>query len=180
MQEGQHDGTACPGVDSTAEGQPDPTKAQDKVVYKEAIVDRLAKIGMTAFTVTMAAITAVGGWTAVLGEEKGGHGPVAAIARQWHGRTPTATADEYEKYLGTAIKKFTTIPGNRGYQMMRETVGDVTHFSVISYWDSREAIRAYAGDDISKVRDLPRDPDFLIEPERTVRNYDLVTDSRKP
>ena len=100
-----------------------------------------------------------------------------AIARVWHGRTPTAKADEYAKVLGGAITKFRTIPGNLGYQMMRETIGGETHFMVISYWTSRDAIHAYAGADIRKTRNLPRDPEFLIDPEQTVMNYDLVVDT---
>jgi heme-degrading monooxygenase HmoA len=58
---------------------------------------------------------------------------------------------------------------------MREPAGAETHFAVISYWDSRDAIHAYAGADIEKVHALPRDPEFLIDAEPTVRNYDLVT-----
>ncbi len=98
----------------------------------------------------------------------------AKIARVWHGRVKTARADEYARYIEEAIKKFRTLPGNRGYQLMREPAGAETHFSVISYWDSRDAIHGYAGADISKVRPLPRDPEFLIDAERYVRNYDLV------
>jgi heme-degrading monooxygenase HmoA len=58
--------------------------------------------------------------------------------------------------------------------MMRETAGPETHFMVVSYWTSREAIQAYAGADISRTRALPRDPEFLVDPEPTVRNYDVV------
>src|SRR6266478_4594481 len=97
-----------------------------------------------------------------------------AIARVWHGRVSAARADEYAKYLAESIKKFRAIPGNRGYQMMREDAGTEAHFMVISFWNSRDAIHGYAGADISKVRPLPRDSEFLIEPEATVRNYDLV------
>ncbi len=102
-------------------------------------------------------------------------GPSARIARVWHGRTPNAKAEEYTHYLGEKIQKFRTLPGNLGYQMMRETVGDETHFMVISYWEARDAIRAYAGEDIRQVHPLPRDAEFLIEPEQTVMNYDLLT-----
>jgi heme-degrading monooxygenase HmoA len=98
----------------------------------------------------------------------------ARIARQWHGKTPNAKADEYAAYLGDGIKKFRTIKGNVGYQMMRETIGEETHFAVISYWESREAIHAYAGEDIRRTRMLPRDPEFLIDPEPTVMNYDVA------
>jgi heme-degrading monooxygenase HmoA len=98
----------------------------------------------------------------------------ATIARLWHGRVPNARAEEYAGYLAGAIEKFRALPGNLGYQMMRETVGDETHFAVISYWRKKDDIRAYAGDDIRKVRSLPRDPEFLVEVEPTVMNYDLA------
>jgi len=101
------------------------------------------------------------------------------IVRQWHGKTTAADADRYEHYLAESIKKFTTIPGNRGYQLLREDVGSVTHFSVLSFWASRESIHGYAGADISKVRPLPRDPEFLVDPEIDVRNYDLRVDARR-
>jgi quinol monooxygenase YgiN len=99
-----------------------------------------------------------------------------AIARVWHGRVPAAKADDYAKYLTESIKKFRTLPGNRGYQMMREHAGAEVHFMVISFWNSRDAIHGYAGADISKVRPLPRDGEFLIDPEATVRNYDIAVD----
>jgi heme-degrading monooxygenase HmoA len=107
-------------------------------------------------------------------------GSGAHIARVWHGRVPNAKAEEYARYLGEGVQKFRTIPGNRGYQVLRETVGDETHFMVISYWESREAIHAYAGADIRQVHSLPRDPEFLVEPEQTVMNYDLLTQEFGP
>src|SRR6266478_2514424 len=79
-----------------------------------------------------------------------------AIARVWHGRVSAARGDEYAKYLAESIKKFRAIPGNRGYQMMREDAGTEAHFMVISFWNSRDAIHGYAGADISMVRPLPR------------------------
>lgn len=100
----------------------------------------------------------------------------AKIARVWHGRSPNAKADEYAAYLAAEITKFPTIPGNLGYQMMRETVGEETHFSVISYWASRDAIHAYAGADISATHVAPRDAEYLIDPEPQVKNYDLSAD----
>ena len=98
------------------------------------------------------------------------------IARVWHGRVLNARAVEYAAYLSDAIKVFPSIKGNLGYQMLQETIAGETHFTVISFWVSREAIKAFAGDDIRRVHPLPRDPEFLIAPERTVMNYDLIVD----
>jgi heme-degrading monooxygenase HmoA len=59
-------------------------------------------------------------------------------------------------------------------------VGNETHFMVISYWDSLEAVRGLAGNDIHAVHPLPRDAEFLLNPESTVRNYEIVDDKHGP
>ena len=107
-----------------------------------------------------------------------------AVARVWHGKTPRAKADEYERYLAAAIQKFPTIPGNLGYQMMRIEGGPdgdaYVEFQVISYWESLDAIKAYAGADIRRTRDLPRDKEFLVNMEPLVRNYELRVNAIRP
>ena len=104
-----------------------------------------------------------------------------AIARAWHGKTPREKADAYERYLAGAITKFPSIPGNLGYQLMRLDGGPdgegFTEFQVISYWESLEAIRAYAGEDVRRTHDLPRDKEFLVGMEPFVRNYELRVDA---
>jgi hypothetical protein len=92
----------------------------------------------------------------------------------WRGRVLDTRADEYDAYLRTGIAKFPTIPRNLGYQMMRRDLPDnTTEFVVISYWPDLDSIRAYAGDDIDKVRDLSRDHEFLVDREPTVRHYEV-------
>jgi heme-degrading monooxygenase HmoA len=96
------------------------------------------------------------------------------IARIWHGKTRTEKADEYERYLReSGIKAITAIDGNKGIQLMRKTNGDLTEFMVISYWDSIDAIKKFAGEDYQKVRQAPRDPEFLVEPETLVQHYEV-------
>ena len=106
------------------------------------------------------------------------------IARTWHGKTPRDKADEYEKYLAGAITKFPSIKGNLGYQLMRIDGGPdgkgYTEFQVVSYWESADAIHAYAGADISRTRDLPRDREFLVGMEPYVRNYELRVNAIRP
>ena len=106
------------------------------------------------------------------------------IARAWHGKTPREKADDYEKYLAGAITKFPSIRGNLGYQLLRIDGGPdgdrYTEFQVISYWESLDAIHAYAGEDIRRTRDLPRDKEFLVGMEPYVRNYELRVNALRP
>ena len=106
--------------------------------------------------------------------------PRAAVARVWHGRTQTGKADEYYAYLReAAISKIQGIAGNVGVQVLRRTTGDVTEFTVISYWDSLESIKRFAGDDIEKTHHLPRDPEYLLELEPTVKHHQVLLNDWK-
>ncbi|HKB68080.1 MAG TPA: antibiotic biosynthesis monooxygenase [Pyrinomonadaceae bacterium] len=102
------------------------------------------------------------------------------VARMWHGRTRTSRADEYYAYLKEAgINKIEAIEGNLGAQVWRMTNGETTEFTVVSYWVSREAIKKFAGDDIEKTHNLPKDPEYLLELEPKVKHFDVVYDGRK-
>lgn len=103
-----------------------------------------------------------------------------AIARIWHGRTRSERADEYYRYLyEEGVRKIEAIKGNLGVQVLRRTEGDVTEFTVISYWVSRDAIRRFAGEDIEKTHHLPRDAEYLLELEPFVRHFEVVFDKRR-
>lgn len=102
------------------------------------------------------------------------------VARMWHGRTLTSRADEYYAYLKQeGIDKIEAIEGNLGAQVLRQTNGDTTEFTVISYWASREAIKKFAGEDIEKTHFLPKDPQYLLELEPKVKHFDVLYDGRK-
>lgn len=102
------------------------------------------------------------------------------IARIWHGRTLTSKADEYYAYLKEAgINKIEAIEGNLGAQVLRRTEERTTEFTVISYWESREAIKKFAGDDIEKTHFLAKDPQYLLELEPRVKHFEVLYDGRK-
>jgi heme-degrading monooxygenase HmoA len=102
------------------------------------------------------------------------------VARIWHGRTPIAKADAYARYMYEHdFPKMRALAGNLGIQMLRRDEGAETDFVVISYWTSREAIRAWAGDDIELARYDDTERAFLVALEPRVRHYDiLVADGR--
>jgi heme-degrading monooxygenase HmoA len=98
------------------------------------------------------------------------------IARIWHGRTTAAQADAYLDLLQkVAVPGYQSAPGNRAVYILRRLDGEVAHFLTLTYWDSLEAIQAFAGEDISKAKYYPEDRDFLLEFEPTVEHYELYS-----
>jgi heme-degrading monooxygenase HmoA len=97
------------------------------------------------------------------------------IARVWHGVTPAAKAEAYTEYLHrTGVRDYRASPGNRGVYMLRRIQGDRAEFTLITLWDSLDAIRGFAGADYEKARYYPEDRDFLIEFEPFVVHHDVL------
>jgi len=108
-------------------------------------------------------------------------GPGPLIARTWHGAVPAARAEEYHAYLlRTGVAGCRATPGNRGVYVWRRLEGDVAHFMFVSLWESVAAIRAFAGDDISRARYYPEDEEYLLELEPTVTHYEVLTAAMAP
>jgi heme-degrading monooxygenase HmoA len=97
------------------------------------------------------------------------------IARIWRGVTPAEKADQYLEYLvETGLKEYRAVPGNQGVQVLRRTYEGKTEFLLISYWESYEAIRAFAGNDLEQAVYYPRDHEFLLEMEPKVTHYEVA------
>jgi antibiotic biosynthesis monooxygenase (ABM) superfamily enzyme len=72
------------------------------------------------------------------------------ISRIWHGWTTPANADAYEALLKNEI--FTgirdrQIAGYRGIHLFRRNLGKEIEFVTIMWFDSIDAVRAFAGED---------------------------------
>jgi heme-degrading monooxygenase HmoA len=52
--------------------------------------------------------------------------------------------------------------------------GDRVEFITVSFWESRAAIEAFAGQDIEKAVFYPDDEQFLIERDLTVHHYEVA------
>lgn len=96
------------------------------------------------------------------------------VVRMWHGAVPLAKSDEYLRLMRTiAIPDYKKTPGNRGAFALREVRGDEAHFVMLTFWESREAIQAFAGKDIEAAKYYDFDRDFLLELEPVVKHYEL-------
>ena len=100
-----------------------------------------------------------------------------AVARIWEGRTHAAIADTYAAYLyEEGVKKIRATEGNLGVQVLRRVRDGVAEFKTISYWSSRDEIRAYAGADIEQTHHLPKDAEYLLELPPHVQHFDVLVD----
>lgn len=96
------------------------------------------------------------------------------IARLWRGATLTEKADQYLAFLqARAVPDYRAIPGNISVNVLHRTVGAITHYLIVTHWESREAIEAFAGTDITRARYYRQDVDFLLEFEPTVEHYEV-------
>jgi heme-degrading monooxygenase HmoA len=100
------------------------------------------------------------------------------IARSWRGSTAAGDADAYLEYLHqTGLAEYRKIEGNRGVLALRRILGGTAEFLLISLWDSEEAIRKFAGNDIDQAVFYPEDDRFLIDREERVTHYEVAFDS---
>jgi heme-degrading monooxygenase HmoA len=98
----------------------------------------------------------------------------SVIARTWRGWTRATDADAYVAYLReTGMHAYRTTPGNRGAWILRRRHGDRVEFVTLSFWDSMDAVRAFAGDDPERAVFYPDDDRFLVEREEAVEHYEL-------
>lgn len=99
------------------------------------------------------------------------------IARTWHGAVPVEKSDEYLSRLrSVGLSEYKSIPGNRGAYVFRRLDGKVVHFVLLSFWDSKDAIKIYAGDDIDVPRYASFDPDYLLELESSIQHHDVYSE----
>ena len=97
------------------------------------------------------------------------------IARTWRGRTPAAKADEYMDVLQrTGLKEYAATEGNRGVLVLRRVDGDEAEFLLITLWESWEAIKRFAGDDVERSVYYPDDDAYLLEREAHVTHYEVM------
>ena len=100
------------------------------------------------------------------------------IVRMWHGRVPASKADAYREFLNQcAIPDYQSIRGNVSVHILQRNEGDVTHFITMTFWESLEAIKNFAGEDVEVAKYYPEDKDFLLEFEPTVTHYEVVGQS---
>ena len=97
------------------------------------------------------------------------------IARMWRGAVRRDDADRYADYMrGTGVEEYAETAGNRGVLMLRRDDGDRSEFVMVTLWESWDAVRAFAGDEVERAVFYPEDDVFLIERDLTATHYEVA------
>lgn len=99
------------------------------------------------------------------------------IARIWKGEV---ALDRSEEYLEPMQAVRTLIPGRRLVVGQRNRPhplhGDRSEFLMLTFWESRDAIRAFNGDDISVAKYYDFDAEVLLEMVPHTDHYEMYVD----
>ena len=97
------------------------------------------------------------------------------IVRTWRGTTREEHADTYLRYLKeTGLHEYRATPGNLGVLALRRVRGARAEFLLLTLWESEDAIRRFAGNDIGRAVFYPEDERFLVEKEDRVSHFEVV------
>ena len=99
------------------------------------------------------------------------------ISRVWHGWTSRENADAYEELLRTeifaGIAKL-SIQGYRGIHLLRRDVDDGVEFVTIMWFDSLDAVRAFAGEDYEVAVVPPKARQLLSRFDSRSAHYQVI------
>jgi heme-degrading monooxygenase HmoA len=105
------------------------------------------------------------------------------ISRIWHGWTTRENADAYESLLKHEIFvgiQNRHIDGYRGIQLLRRELDDEVEFVTIMWFDSLDAVRAFAGEDYEVAVVPPKARAILSRFDARSQHYAVQEDRRVP
>ena len=100
------------------------------------------------------------------------------IARLWHGWTTRERADEYEKLLRSRILPgIHRVRGYKGSYLLRKNGDDEVEFVTLTFFESMDAVREFAGEDYRTAVVPPEARLLLSRFDATSEHYETVVAS---
>jgi hypothetical protein len=103
------------------------------------------------------------------------------IVRTWSATATSAGAADYARYFGGALlPELRTLPGFEGAYLLRRDLGadGTVELTAHTFWASPEAIRAFAGDDITVSIVEPEARAMLLDFDPTATHRSVALDAR--
>jgi len=97
------------------------------------------------------------------------------VLREWRAEIRRGLRDEYVRYVrATGIAAYRTTRGNLGAAIAtRDLDAERAEIVVLSWWTDREAVVAFAGEEIERARYFPEDDAYLLTRPDVVRHYEI-------
>ncbi len=96
------------------------------------------------------------------------------IVRMWHGRVDSSKSDEYAEFMKQrAAPDYSSVDGLQKLLFLRKNEKDVAHFLLVTYWNSMESVKKFAGEQPEKAKYYPEDDQFLLEKEELSALYEV-------
>ncbi len=100
------------------------------------------------------------------------------IARIWKARATPERVREYADYLkSTVVPELTAIHGYQGVSLLQRDQNGVVEVTVITWWESLEVIRAFAGEAIETAVVHDSAARMLIDFNRSVEHHQVTFDA---
>ena len=103
------------------------------------------------------------------------------ISRIWHGWTTPANADVYEALLKEEIFvgiENRQIAGYRGIHLLRRDLADEVEFVTMMWFDSLDAVRAFAGEDYEVAVVPPKARAVLSHFDARSQHYEVKVEDK--
>jgi heme-degrading monooxygenase HmoA len=97
------------------------------------------------------------------------------ICRIWHGFTRSENADQYEIMLRkNVLPGIGRVTGYQGAQLMRKNHNSETEFITITFFDTLDSVKAFAGDDYTKAVIHPEAGKLLTHYDERSKHFELI------
>lgn len=98
------------------------------------------------------------------------------IIREWRGRADASNAEAYVEHFRSKVAgELESLDGFQGADLIRRSLGEKTiEYTVLSRWESMEAIRLFAGDNPSRAVVEPGAVAALADFDETVVHHQVI------
>jgi heme-degrading monooxygenase HmoA len=103
------------------------------------------------------------------------------IVRAWRGRASPVQSSAYpEHFRRRVVPELQRIEGFLGAALLQQARAEEIEFLVLTRWQSMDAIRAFAGEEVESAVVEPEAAAALTGFDRTVQHYEVVEELSKP
>ena len=97
------------------------------------------------------------------------------ISRHWRAIAKRSSADGYVSHLkAETFPQLSRIPGFFEASILRRTVPEGIEYRIVTTWESIEAIRQFAGDNLEHAVVPEKVQEMMITYDRTVDHYEVI------